>query len=180
MVGTPKIDFLIPDSNDPKYLIVADVSEYFYIADKPAIVEIILPGFQRPVTHYISKGANNIFNSINLFLNCPTGDCFDQEYLDLPDGIYQITLKASPDSFRKGKYYLKTDILMLDFYEIHVQRGIENTLYDETFLKWSAKVRATITSAKGAAIQGLLSEASRHYKEAVKMVEQYKECKNCY
>ena len=99
------IDFQIYDSNDPKQIIVLDTSIWSYIEDKPAIMEIITPGNDSPVTLYHSKNAVIKLDSYNLGLNCQ--NCGD-ETADLPDGVYEITIKGSPDKFNKTRYYLKT------------------------------------------------------------------------
>ena len=62
------IDFQIYDSQDPKVFIVLDTSEWAHIERKPSIIEIILPGESKPVTHYYTKNAVNILNPVNLNL----------------------------------------------------------------------------------------------------------------
>ena len=39
------IKFQILKNNDPKNLVVFDLSEWAHIYDKPSIIEILLPGF---------------------------------------------------------------------------------------------------------------------------------------
>lgn len=103
------IDFQVYDSNDPKKIIVLDTSIWSLIEDKPAIIEIISPGEKKPVVHYYTKNGITVLNSVNLGLNC--GDC-GKEFFDLPDGVYEITVKGSPDKFNKKRYYLKTTTLL--------------------------------------------------------------------
>ena len=102
------IDFQIYDSEDPKQIIVLDTSIWSYIEDKPSIIEILTPGEKDAVVYPYTKNGFNILNSINLGLNC--SDC-NQNLLDLPDGVYEITIKGSPDSFYKKRCYLRTTII---------------------------------------------------------------------
>lgn len=115
-----KIDFQVYDSGDPKVLIVLDTSNWSLIYDKPSIIEIITPGFNDPIILNYGKKEVNIFTSASLGLNC--SNCND-EYIDLPDGVYEITVKGSPDKFNKKRLYLKTttiqsklDDILIKFY----------------------------------------------------------------
>lgn len=105
------VDFQYYDSGDPKTLIVLDTSEWAHIKDKPSIIEIVLPGFDKPVVNYFEQGMVNVFNSNILGLSC--NGC-NNELTDLPDGIYEITLKGSPDTFNKTRYVLRTTQTQLD------------------------------------------------------------------
>lgn len=107
-MGKINIDFQIWDSNDPEKIIILDTSLWQHIEDKPSIMEIVIPGDKDPVVLYYSKNSVNILNSLNLGLNC--SDCGDT-FTDLPDGVYEITVKGSPDKFYKKRYYLKTTTL---------------------------------------------------------------------
>lgn len=103
------IDFQIYDSNDPKKIIVLDTSIWSHIEDKNAIIEIIVPGDIDKRVFYHTKNGVTILNSYNLGLNC--GDC-GEDLQDLDDGVYEITVKGSPDKFYKTRYYLKTTTLV--------------------------------------------------------------------
>ena len=103
------IDFQVLETFDTRYLSVADYSDWGLAESRNAIIEITLPASDKPVTHYFDKKAINRFNSILLGLNCS-----GVENLDLPDGIYQFTVKGSPDSFNFKRDFLKTDLTQLD------------------------------------------------------------------
>jgi len=105
------VDFQYYDSGDPKTLILLDTSEWAHIKDKPTIIEITTPGFDKPVVNYFEQGMINVFNSNILELSC--GGC-DKELIDLPDGIYEVTLKGSPETFKKTRYILRTTKTQLD------------------------------------------------------------------
>ena len=99
------VDFQIYDSNDPKQIIVLDTSIWSQIENKQSIIEIITPGSTDVITLPYFKNSVNILNSNTLQLNC--FECGDN-FIDLPDGVYEITVKGSPDKFNKKRFYLKT------------------------------------------------------------------------
>lgn len=116
-----KIDFQVLDTYDPFTFSVADYSNWAHIVDKPAIIEITLPGCSDVVTHYFQKGSINIFNSLNLGLNC--SDCGD-ELVELDDGIYELTLKGSPDSFNKTRKFLRTVCTELELDKLFINTNL--------------------------------------------------------
>lgn len=122
MNNTINIDFQIYDSKDPKKFIVLDTSNWGHIQEKPSIIEIILPGEVEPVVHYFNKNAVNIFNSTNLHLSC--NDCNDSN-IDLPDGIYDITVKGSPDTFNSNLSYLRTTNTQLKLDKLYIKLSLE-------------------------------------------------------
>ena len=128
IVGTINVDFFVFTLYDPKYLIVSDNSSWYHIEDKPAIIEITIPGSSRVITFSFLKNAVNTFNSNNLRITCLSGDCEGQEYSELPDGIYTITVKGSPDSYYKTKYHLKTDRINQRIDKLLIDLGFE---YDQ-------------------------------------------------
>ncbi len=99
----------IVDTHDPKVLMVMDESEWGLLEDRKAIIEIITPGRKEPSVFFLGKNQVNVFTSLTLGLNCHENGGL--EYLDLPDGIYDITLKGSPSYYSFNRKFLKTDIL---------------------------------------------------------------------
>lgn len=124
-LGSINIDFFVFTLYDPKYLIVSDNSTWLHIIDKPAIIEITIPGSTRIITFSFIQNAINTFNSNNLKLTCPHGDCTEQTYIDLPDGVYTITVKGSPDTYYKTKYHLKTDRINQRLDKILIDLGFD-------------------------------------------------------
>lgn len=118
------IDFQVYDSRDPKVFIVLDTSEWAHLENKPAILEIVVPGDIKPATQYFSKNAVNVLNTKTLYLNC--NECGKKnENHDLPDGIYDITLKASPDKFNKNRKYLRTTKTQLELDKLFIGLSLE-------------------------------------------------------
>ena len=111
VIGKITVDFYVFSEYDPKVLLVGDNSNWLHIKDNPAIIEILLPGSSKPIIFTYLKNGINSFNSHNLKITCLKGDCTEEEFSDLPDGIYTITVKGSPSTFFKTKYHLKTDRL---------------------------------------------------------------------
>lgn len=176
-LGKPNIEFQVTDAADPKYLMVADLSKYLHLATAPAIVEITIPGASTPLVFKWIKNQINVFNSNNLGLSCLNSEC---DYLDLPDGIWCITVKASPDTFRQTKFYLKTDLLRLELDEIYVQNGIQYDPRTQEFAKWSQEVELFLRTAEAAARRGDISMAKKFFDQAVKMIDKKSNCKECY
>lgn len=112
-----RLNFQVYDSRDPKEFIIIDTSKWQHLSDKTSIIEITLPGESKPVTRYYTKGVN-VFNSEMLYLSCD--DCGDS-FEDLPDGIYTITIKASPDKFNKTRQYLRTTKTRLKLDELYIK-----------------------------------------------------------
>lgn len=104
------LELAVLDTKDPRFLSIMDLSDWSYLSEKIAIVEIILPGYVEPVVYEWDKGQVNVFNSYNLLQNCTDPSAL----LNLPDGIYQITIKGSPDTYNYTISYLKTDLVQID------------------------------------------------------------------
>lgn len=119
------IDFIVFTAYDPKVLLVSDNSNWLHIENEPAIIEITFPGSTKPLVFNFQKNAVNSFNSNNLQLTCLSGNCDEETYIDLPDGIYTITVKGSPDTFNATKYHLKTDRFQIKMDQLLVQLGFD-------------------------------------------------------
>ncbi len=112
------IDFGI--NSNLNTLIVTDFSDWKHIDQKPSIIEITLPGAISFITKYFDKYKVNRFNSLDLEVNCQSS-CDDTELVGLPDGIYTITVKGSPDTFRREYKYLKTDSFQLELDKVYLE-----------------------------------------------------------
>ena len=174
-----ELDFQIYDSRDPKTIIILDTSEWLHIYRKPSIIEIILPGESKPITHYYTKNAVNILNPVNLNLDC--GECFQSE-MELPDGIYQITVKGSPDRFNKSKKYIRTTKTQLDLDNLYISLSLEcfkddndikNKIKDLNYIQLLLKAsEANLRNDNSCVAQDLLFKAQD-------LIRKYKKCTNC-
>src|SRR5690554_4619791 len=120
ITDTISIDFQVVPTGNPKTLAVMDTSTWGILEDRPSIIEIIPPNKEEPITHYFEKGKVSIFNSSNLLLS-NIG-----LYVDMPDGLYTITVKGSPDTNCKKRYFLKDDKTKIELYKMYASLGVED------------------------------------------------------
>ena len=140
------VDFQVIETFDPRYLLVADASEWGGIVERNAIIEIIIPGSQEVVTHYFDKASLNRYNSMLLGINC--GDCVDCHDQFLPDGIYEITVKGSPSKHNKTRIFLKTTQAKLNLDRILIGKVTDCKAVDATILKAVAEIDLLIKAAE--------------------------------
>lgn len=163
------IDFEILHTSDPNSLLVCDKSVWAHIVDKPAIIEITLPT-EKLVTHYLSPKNNVlVFNSSNLYLSSSTDKA-------LPDGIYKITVKGSPDTFQKTRSYIRMTKLQLDVDKLYLEDGLD-TREEIQELTWY--IDFLMRAADAAMRQDQKQKAIKFYKEAKKLYDNYTNCKDC-
>lgn len=176
MTGEIKIDFQVYDSEDPDILLVMDFSSWSLIENQPAVIEIVPPGSIEAISFNFDKGVINGYNSDNLGTNCS----IDESFNSLPDGIYEITLKGSPDTFYKKRYYLKTDRARLELdkqiFSLGLNYSYEN---DRNKIKSIELIDFLLMAAKSAIKLGEVSVASTHFKEVLRLIEKQKNCLNC-
>ena len=172
------LDFQVYDSNDPKKIIILDTSVWEHISNKPSIIEIITPGMKNPVVLNYKKNSVNILNSHNLKLNC--GTC-GEEYYDLPDGIYEITIKGSPDRFNKKRFYLKTttiqsklDELLINNYDLESDCNTDIILTQKIL-----RYRDLISVADAFMRKGFISDANKIVNNIIGFIDKSKNCKRC-
>lgn len=172
------IDFQVYDSNDPKYIIVLDTSIWMHLERKPAVIEIITPGEVKKVAYEYTKNGVNILNSINLGLNC--NGC-KQEFIDLPDGVYEITVKGSPDKFYKKRYYLKTTTIQSRLDDIILKYYSDCDTCDENAEEISRILRYQdlISVAEAFIRKGYKCEAQDIIFKIQKFINKHKDCRRC-
>lgn len=173
ILDTVNIDFQMISSGDPKTLIVMDTSVWGFIEEKPSIIEIVVPGSQTPKIYNFVKNKTNIFNSSNLLLS-DVG-----VYNDLNDGIYKVTVKGSPDTIKKERYFLKTDIADLELDKLYLDLGFDNTEEIKALKKKIQDIELLINAAKALVKRGNLKKSHMFFKRAVEDINDYNECKTC-
>lgn len=173
------IDFQVLKTRYPKVLSIADYSTWGVTESKPSIIEIILPGESKPVVEYFDKRKINIFNSINLNINCPTGDCFDEEYIDLPDGIYEITLKASPDKFYKTRKHLRTELTELDLDKMYINLNLICKNKDEDLADKLTNIDLLLRAAEANVRYDNICKAQELFFKAQELINKTKNCSGC-
>lgn len=164
------IDFQVLKTGDPKKLIVCDTSVWGIVEDKPAIIEIFTPT-EKLVKHYIAKNKNNVYNSSNLYL----GSIYSKQ--DLPDGIYRITIKASPDTFYKTRNYIKTDKLQLEVDKLYLSMDLLGLDKDKALRKTLEDINFMICASEAATRRNETKRAISYYKEAQRIFDEHNRCK---
>lgn len=178
----PIIDFSVFNREgffDPETLYIADNSYWYQLEEKPAIIEIKTPGSKAPVVNRFKKGSINNFNSINLNLTCP--NCDNVELSELPDGIYDITLKASPSTFQKNRKHLRTTKARLELakYLISLNLGCDSQDKKELINKVK-EISLLLDSAEVNIVFDNVQTANDEYQLAKKKLQQLSNCKECW
>ena len=174
-VGNININFSI-FSDDPNYLQIMDLSSWLYAKGLPAYISITIPGSKKPKNYTFAKEKISTFNSHNLGLSCLKGDCTEEEYVSLPDGIYTICLKSGYENIEETKFYLKTDRFNIEYSKVMIKDGIE---YNKDFIEYMMQVKFLVEVAKSHAMLGDFVKAQRFFEDAKKKLRKYVECKNC-
>lgn len=177
-MNTTHIDFQIYDSNDPKQIIVLDTSIWGYIENKRSIIEIITPGDNSIIAYDFAKNGVTILNSINLGLNCT--DC-NKEFNDLPDGVYEITVKGSPDKFYKKRFYLKTTIIQnkLDDIILKVYSECNTCIENSEQIDKILRYKNLLEVAEAFIRKGHKCEAQDIIFKIQDFLKKYNNCKKC-
>lgn len=175
-IGKININFNV-FSNSPLHLSVTDLSDWLYAEELPAYILITTPGSKTPKTFVFKKFKTNVFNSHNLGLSCFTNDCKEEEYIDIPDGIYTICLKSGYEGIEESKYYLKTDRFEVEYNKVLIRYGTEDV--DQKFINLMTKIKYTLDVAKAHTMDGDFVKSNRYFQEAKKLLKQFVECKNC-
>ena len=174
-VGNININFTV-FSDSPLYISIADLSDWLYAINLPAYLSITIPGSKKPKVFSFTKGRINVFNSHKLGLSCLKGDCTEEEYVSLPDGIYTICLKSGYENIEETKFYLKTDRFNIEYSKVMIKDGIE---YNKDFINYMIQVKFLVEVAKSHAMLGDFVKAQRFFEDAKKKLKKYVECKSC-
>lgn len=165
------IDFDIM-SNGVNTLMIADNSYWAYAETLASYVSVTTPGSATPITVSLNKNKVNTFNSHNLGLSCFSGDC-NEQFVELPDGIYTVKVYSSYEGINLEKFYLKTDRFELEFAKIAVKHGFEYSGDDILFQDKMLSVQWLLTVAKSHSKLGDFVKAQRFFEQAKKLL------KNC-
>lgn len=176
-VGKINVDFYVLETGNPKKLSVFDNSDWIYAENLPSYLIIKIPGSKKDKTYSFKKEAINTLNSHNLGLSCLKGDCTEEEYVALPDGIYTITLKSGYEDIDQTKYYLKTDTFDIEYAKVIIKYGLEEL--DEGFIDYMTEIKFFLSVAKSHTLLGDFVKGQRFFEESKKMLNKYLECKNC-
>lgn len=170
------LDFEVIGSYNPKTLRVADQSEWGILADRPAIIEIKRPGSEKVYTYYLGKNQLNVFNSKTLGVNpgAPAND-----FVDIPDGIYDITIKGSPSSYSANRKYLKTDSMRLNIDKVWARAGILCEDEDDEIIEKIKEVEFVLTVAESSMRLGNFDTVQQLMDKAQHLIDIINDCKYC-
>lgn len=173
ITDTVNIDFQVVATGNPKTLAVMDTSTWGILESKPAIIEITTPNKTREITHYFEKNKVNVFNSSNLLLTNPG------EYRDMPDGLYTISVKGSPDTNCKKRYFLKDDKTKIELYKMYASLGVEDDKKTKRLKKEIQDVEMLIRGANALIALGKVERAVNTLKRAMEFLKNYNRCNDC-
>lgn len=179
IVGQINIDFQVLENHNPRVLMLGDNSDWLYAENLASYVSVRLPGSIKDYTFTWKKKSINTFNSHNLGLSCLKGVCTEEQYVDLPDGIYTICLISGFEDINKTKYYLKTDTTELELSKVIVKHGFEFSENDNKFRDKIIEVKWLLLVAKSHAKLGDFMKANRFFQQAVEKFKKFKDCKDC-
>lgn len=166
------LNFHVLNTGEPNELIVMDTSVWGVIEDKPAIIEIVVPGSIKTRTYNFVKGKTNVFNSSNLLIS-NVG-----EYKGLADGVYGITLKGSPDTYCKHRYFLKTDKIKLLIGDLYLEDFYSCENVKDNKLKILRNINLDLATAEILTSKGDTKKASIILSDVYKRVRDYIRCRD--
>lgn len=169
------IDFQVLNTNDPTLLSIADYSVWGQLLNKPSIIEVLLPGESIPRIEYFNQGQVNVFTSINLGLNC-INDCGEVDRINLPDGIYTITLKGSPDTFNMTRKYLRTEIIQLELDKLYINLNLLCERKDEGKINKLTDIDLLLKAAASNVRHDNICEAQELFLKAQELIDKTKNC----
>jgi hypothetical protein len=168
------LDFQVINTGDPKVLVISDTSVWGAIEDKPSIVEIIIPGSSKVRTYNFVKGKSNVFNSSNLLITSVG------TISDLSDGVYDITVKGSPDINCKQRYFLKADKFQLALDKLYMSLGVYNKNAEVTKQRNDLlNIDSLLKTAEAFVRDGKPSEGLSFFKKAYTKLNDLNDCNNC-
>lgn len=177
-MSKPIIDFEVLYTADPRQILVADFSDWLFIESKPSIIEITVPGTTTPNTKFFTKGSINNFNSVNLATTCTT--CTDNTRNYLPDGIYNIKVIGSPDTFYKEKKHLQTAKTRLEADLFLTSFNLVTERIDERKYKVWQQINLLLDYAEASTRRDNLSEAQAALFKAQELLADEGHCLSCF
>jgi hypothetical protein len=157
-------------SNGVNTLLVADNSDWAYAETLPSYISVKTPGYADFITFSLRKNRVNVLNSHNLGISCFSGNC-DEQYVELPDGIYTIKISSGYQNIDLEKFYLKTDRFELEFDKVAVKHGFEYSGNDILFQDKMLSVKWLLIVAKAHAKLGDFVKAQRFFDSAKKLLK---------
>jgi len=141
------------------------------LQNKPATISILIPGATNLIVYSFVKNTLNEYNSSSLNFNC--NECGD--FVDLPDGFYEATLKSNPP-YELTKHYLKTDATQLEIDKMVIEAASDAKPSQEARIKEIMKIKFFLYAAEAHTRRGDLNEAQRYFQYVLSKID----CKTCH
>jgi hypothetical protein len=167
-----RIDFDI--KSDIYYLNVIDYSNWGLIEQKPAIIEVTLPGYSTPKVNYFNKHKNNVLTSTMLGLKCD--NCPGDEQRTIDDGIYIITVKGSPETYNKTLKYLKTDLFRMRLNKLYIDSGCNCVKSDPNMFQRIVEIEFMLKGAEAHLAFDMEKEAGMLFTQAQTLLDDLLAC----
>lgn len=175
-IDTYKIDFLVLETGDPRFIVLYDTSNYLSTPEKP-LLEITPPGFTGHYELPYNVGGITVINSDNIGL---TEECDYDDYAPLPDGVYIIKQKVCPyDELFEQKYYLVTNLFDSKFNELLTKIDSYDRADSSVVKATILDVEVLIKSAKAEIVYCNVQKGVNKYKTAMHLVEKLLNKVNC-
>jgi len=172
------IDFEVIPTHNPARLWVGDMSSWGIAENQASVILITPPGSTKSINAVFQKHKLNIFNSVNLNLSC-LAECEEQDYADLPDGVWTLRVKSAYTDLEKTRYFLKTDIFQLELDKIYIRIGLDFDKNKKELRDDLADVEFLLRTASAHARNGDFYKSSRDFAGAQDLLDKYSTCKNC-
>ncbi len=169
------IDFQVLETHDPRRILVSDFSEWLHLDKEQSSIEVTVPN-RDPVMLPFKKFAINGLNSVNLGLGCGN----EGEFLDLPDGIYKITVLGCPDKFQKTRYYLQNDIAQGKLDKLFTMVNYDCNNVDKERREKLLTLDYLMRTAEAASRKGNITLSEDFFECALEQIDSYLRCDNCF
>lgn len=170
------LSFLIPPVIDPKSIIFIDASDYLKGGPETPLLDITLPGYNKFFQVNIKASSINSFNSSSIGLNQVV---FQEELLDLPDGVWQFKYKVCPYNYTFVELkHMRVTKLRARLGDLHER--IDLTERNNETEKILSYINILISGAEDV-VEKDSKKAQLYYQTADKLVSKLldKYCKNC-
>lgn len=159
---------------DPKTMLLVCTSDWSFIKNKSSIVEITPPGSSRPIVEYWGKNEVNKYDSESLGLTCnPT--CHG-DLIPIPDGIYHIKIKGSPDTFSYESYISFDSNLQLSIDKEYSKLGLDIEAEDSVKVNMLWNMKMLLEASRSSIREGNIKRTQEYYREVERLLEAVKNC----
>lgn len=171
-----KIDFQVVDTDDPRYLFIADTSDWGGLEDEEVTLDIIVPGVQGPVTHFFDKYSINRYNSLLLGLT-HVGEGGEFPETDLPDGIYEVILNGLEEHQFKRRVILRTTLLEIELDKLYINNVNECLDLEECFMKRIFEIEVILRASHANIRDGNECKAKELFDRARYLIDDLNGCR---